>query len=325
MSLRTWLNSFVVAGALAFTAPPSPASAQQPEPPVGTLPRLPETEVVAEPEAPQLTPNFEPFARPQNVVQSNAFQAPPAEGYFAQGSTAGSVIAIPNLRFPGTVNTVTEDMIRDQQALSFSDILRDIGGAVQTNGDNLRPDQFFLRGLEMTSYNFRKNGVLDPTYTPREFANVVRVDILKGPGVSISTESARAHRSTSASNSAQRSKAAAASVNHLDKVPETFATAILGPYGCKPTIGLPPCERGPCLFVLNVCKDRIPQRTALHHGRNQVLQKFAQSLKTPNARRFRRHCDPWPETNSNVPVVVKARGGGHWRRCTEFAPATVPS
>ena len=186
MSLRTWLNSFVVASALAFTALaftalPSPASAQQPEPPVGTLPRLPETEVVAEPEAPQLTPNFEPFARPQNVVQSNAFQAPPAEGYFAQGSTAGSVIAIPNLRFPGTVNTVTEDMIRDQQALSFSDILRDIGGAVQTNADNIRPDQFFLRGLEMTSRNFRKNGFMDPTYTPRDFANVERVDILKGP------------------------------------------------------------------------------------------------------------------------------------------------
>jgi iron complex outermembrane receptor protein len=191
MSLRTWLQSFVVGGALAWNLIPADgAFAQQPAPPQpGTsssaaaqdVPTLPETEVVAEPPAPNLTPNFEPFVTPQTVITSNAFQAPPAEGYFASGATAGSVVAIPNLRFPGTVNTVTEEMIKDQQAISFSDILRDVGGAVQTNGDNLRPDSFFLRGLEMTSRNFRKNGFMDPTYTPRDFANVERVEVLKGP------------------------------------------------------------------------------------------------------------------------------------------------
>ncbi len=79
------------------------------------------------------------------------------------------------------MNTITSDVRRDQQALRVDDILRDIGGAVKTGGDTLRPDQFFLRGLEMTKENFRKNGFLDPTFTPRDFANVERIDVLKGP------------------------------------------------------------------------------------------------------------------------------------------------
>lgn len=194
MSLRNWLQAFVTSGALAWSVdivgvssavaqPPAPPAAGTPAAPPSTdVPRLPDVDVVAEPPLPtvNLQPNIDPFAQ-GNISTNNDFTAPSPEGYFSSGSTAGSIIAIPNLRFPGTVNTVSEDMLRDQQALSFSDILRDIGGAVQTNGDNLRPDQFFLRGLEMQSYNFRKNGFMDPTFTPRDFANVERIDVLKGP------------------------------------------------------------------------------------------------------------------------------------------------
>lgn len=193
MALRAWLQMFVTAGAVAWNVGVvSSANAQPPAPPApaadaavpnAAVPTLPEVNVDAPQAQPpvNLQPNFEPFAQPQNISLDNAFTAPAPQGYYSSGSTAGSIIAVPNLRFPGTVNTVSEGMIRDQQALSFSDVLRDIGGAVRTNDNSLRPDQFFLRGLEMTAYNFRKNGFLDPTYTPRDFANVERIDILKGP------------------------------------------------------------------------------------------------------------------------------------------------
>ena len=39
---------------------------------------------------------------------------------------------MPDLRFPGTVSVIGKDLLRDQQALRFSDVIRDIGGAVQT-------------------------------------------------------------------------------------------------------------------------------------------------------------------------------------------------
>ncbi len=48
-------------------------------------------------------------------------------------------------------------------------------------GDGLFGDRFFLRGLEVGTRDFRKNGFLDPTFTPRDFANIERVEILKGP------------------------------------------------------------------------------------------------------------------------------------------------
>lgn len=59
-------------------------------------------------------------------------------------------------------------------------MLRDVPGAMKVN-DQLRPDAFFLRGFEARSRDFRKNGFLDPTYSPRDFTNVERVEILRGP------------------------------------------------------------------------------------------------------------------------------------------------
>ena len=200
MSLRHWLQAFVTAGALTWSIPlvrPASLHAQPPMPPVppsaatdpatgsSTAPRLPDVNVVApEPQpanvAPTPAPQM-PLGAEDNVLTGNLFTAPPTVGYRAGASTTGSILPIPDLRFPGTVNTITQELRQDQQALRISDIIRDIGGAVQTNNDRLRPDSFLLRGLEMTSYNFRKNGFQDPTYTPRDFANVERIDVLKGP------------------------------------------------------------------------------------------------------------------------------------------------
>jgi len=161
---------------IAFTQP-TPAQPSAPNQP----PTLPQTDVVAEP--PQVQPPFNPgdAVNIPSILQGSIFSAPPINGYRADSSVTGSIIDIPNIRFPGTVNTISRDLRHDQQALRMDDVLRDIGGAVKTGGDNLRPDQFFIRGLEVTSYNYRKNGFLDPTYTPRDFANVERIDVLKGP------------------------------------------------------------------------------------------------------------------------------------------------
>lgn len=191
MSLRTWLQMFVTAGAVAWNVGlVNSASAQPSTPPgAGTAPatQLPDVDVQA-PTTTQppvnLQPNFEPFNQP-TILTDNAFAASPVSGYNAPSATTGSLINMPALAYPGAVNTITEDLRRDQQAINFSDIVRNIGGAVQGFGNGgdgeRRPDAFLMRGFEMTSQNFRKNGFLDPTYTPRDFANVDRVDVIKGP------------------------------------------------------------------------------------------------------------------------------------------------
>ncbi|WP_254508106.1 TonB-dependent siderophore receptor [Anatilimnocola floriformis] len=169
MTLRAWLRKSITALAVAGAVGLNLAHAQEPE----VQPLDPET--------------AEYYFLPDIPSVDNLFRAPEPIGYYSYGSNVGSIVAMPDFYYPGTINTVTRDMIRDQQALSFSDILRDIGGAVQSSQNapsltgGIMPDQFFLRGLEVSQFNFRKNGFLDPTYTPRDFANVERIDVLKGP------------------------------------------------------------------------------------------------------------------------------------------------
>ena len=115
-----------------------------------------------------------------SILQGGVFSSPKAEGYNAQSSTAGSLVDVPNLDLPSSVDVIPEDLRRDQQALQIDDLLRDIGGAVKS-GNQQYPDAFFLRGFEITSRDYRKNGFLDPSPTPRDFCNIERIEVLKGP------------------------------------------------------------------------------------------------------------------------------------------------
>lgn len=152
-------------------------AAQPPQP--GQPPVLPDTEVEATPEADApLTFDGEPVFDP--IVDGYRFRSPEVFGYRAGSSTAGTIIDVPDIDIPATVNVVPDAVIHDQQALRFDDILRNVGAA-NIGGDGQFADKFFMRGLEVNSRDFRKNGFNDSTYTPRDFQNVERVEFLKGP------------------------------------------------------------------------------------------------------------------------------------------------
>jgi len=165
------------------------ARGQEPSsPPADNIPTLPETRVIGEP--PPFTPpevvfppttdyGFGPLP-PSSFSQSTVFGTPSIRGYLAPETSTGSLIRVPDIDLPASVGVVTQDVIRDQQALRIDDVIRDVSGAVK-QGDQLRPDSFVLRGIEVRSRDYRKNGMLDPTYAPRDFANVERIEILKGP------------------------------------------------------------------------------------------------------------------------------------------------
>lgn len=138
-------------------------------------PEIPDTNVEASPSnEPIVVEGLDP------IVDGWRFGNPRADGYRAGTSTSGTIIALPDGDVPGTVNSITESLLRDQQALRFDDVIRNAGGTT-TGGDSLFADRIYLRGIELQSRDFRKDGFLDPTYVPRDFQNVERVEILKGP------------------------------------------------------------------------------------------------------------------------------------------------
>jgi iron complex outermembrane receptor protein len=161
-----------------------------------TPPVIPETEVVAPPRPTQPPVNpLEPTpgdfnsANPAaNFPATNSsadsgrsiFQSPPAMGYRAASSTTGSIIDIPDADLPATVNSIPQALLQDQIVLTIDNLARNAGG-VTPSGDIFFSDRLLLRGLEVGSRSFRKDGFFDPTYVPRDFQNVERVEILKGP------------------------------------------------------------------------------------------------------------------------------------------------
>ena len=155
-------------------------------PPAGGTPAappiLPETEVVAQPQAGPAANTYNEVTGP-SILQGTVFSMPPVNGYNAPSSTVGTIVNVPDRIFPGTINTITRDTLRDQQILTMDELLRDVPSAVKAYGVDgvIRPDQFFIRGFEVTSQSWRKDGYLDPTYMPRDPANMQRVDVLAGP------------------------------------------------------------------------------------------------------------------------------------------------
>lgn len=177
---RRWRYPLLLLGSAGLSLMLAPWLAAQP-PVVDQPPTVPETRVeVTRPPVPTTpeAPDF--FPPPAPEAPDRAFTSPPIRGYKADSSTTGSRIDLPFLDFPGTTSVISRDLIQDQQMLRADDIFRHIPGAVKVN-DFRRPDAFNLRGFEVRSRDFRKNGFLDPTPGPRDLANIDRIEVLQGP------------------------------------------------------------------------------------------------------------------------------------------------
>jgi iron complex outermembrane receptor protein len=145
------------------------------------LPVLPEVEVQAEPEAQDVQPMPELPTLSDIFQDGYRFGSPLTDNYYAPSSTTGSIIDLPDADIPATVNVIPEAVLRDQQVLHFQDVWRNAGGTAPGGGDPIHADRIFLRGFELRSRDFRRDGFLDPTFVPRDLQSIERVEILKGP------------------------------------------------------------------------------------------------------------------------------------------------
>lgn len=164
----------------AFLGGISAVAAGQDVQPPSDVPTLPPVRVEA---TPPPTTNFyqpEDTGLTGTILDGTIFSNLPAEGYFAPTTSSGTIIAIPDADLPLTVNPITRQLLDDQIALQVTDIYRNAGG-VNLLGDSQFADRLLLRGQQVTSSNYRKDGFIDRTAVPRDFQNVERIEILKGP------------------------------------------------------------------------------------------------------------------------------------------------
>lgn len=120
--------------------------------------------------------------------------APPAElpkvevtgstdgGYAATGATSATRIATPLKETPLTVQVVDRQLIKDKGITSAREIADSVAGVQQVVGyGNTASQWFVIRGFSSGGVNYRDGFRSADIYTPRDFANVERVEFVKGP------------------------------------------------------------------------------------------------------------------------------------------------
>ena len=158
------------------------------EPPRPQPPIVPETRIEAErprppaPPPPPPTPAEAPFLPPEFTppAPTDVFSSPPTSGYRADSATTGTKFDLPLVNYPGSLSVVGRDLLNDQLIFRTDELLRNVPSATKVS-DFRRPDAFNLRGFELRSRDFRKDGFLDPTPAPRDLANIERIEVMSGP------------------------------------------------------------------------------------------------------------------------------------------------
>ena len=100
------------------------------------------------------------------------------EGYVAKETNAAK-IAAPLRDIPQSVAVVTEQVLRDQRALSLQDALQNVPGVSLGSGDGQR-DQVSIRGFSAIGDQY-VDGFRDDGLYFRDLSNVQRVEVIKGP------------------------------------------------------------------------------------------------------------------------------------------------
>ncbi len=103
--------------------------------------------------------------------------------YGAAATSTATRTNTPIRNVPQALTVISESQIEDQQLRSVSEMLYFVPGATPGTGESNR-DQFTLRGNNTTA-DFFIDGLRDDVQYFRDFYNVERVEVLKGPNAMI--------------------------------------------------------------------------------------------------------------------------------------------
>ena len=103
--------------------------------------------------------------------------------YGIERTSAATKTLTPIRNIPQALTVITEAQVEDQQLRSIADVLYFVPGATPGTGESNR-DQITLRGNNTTA-DFFIDGIRDDTQYFRDFYNVERIEVLKGPNAMI--------------------------------------------------------------------------------------------------------------------------------------------
>jgi len=102
--------------------------------------------------------------------------------YQITDSSTATKTKTPLLETPLTVQVVPKNVIKDKGMQNPNDLAEVVAGVQPVVGYGNAPSQWFLiRGFSNDSLNYRNGFRLVEKYTPRDLANVERVEFVKGP------------------------------------------------------------------------------------------------------------------------------------------------
>ncbi|MCA1324561.1 TonB-dependent receptor [Herbaspirillum sp. alder98] len=101
------------------------------------------------------------------------------DAYVAPTSVSGTKSEAPLRDVPQTINVVPAQVIRDQNATSLQDVLKNVPGLGMSTGDGQR-DQVFIRGFTAIGDQF-VDGFRDDALYFRDLSNVDTLEVVKGP------------------------------------------------------------------------------------------------------------------------------------------------
>jgi catecholate siderophore receptor len=104
-------------------------------------------------------------------------------GYEANDTCTATKTCTPLTDVPQSVTVITADQINDQALRSMAEVMTLVPGASPGTGEGNR-DQIILRGNNSTA-DFFVDGVRDDVQYFRDFYNIDRVEVLKGPNAMI--------------------------------------------------------------------------------------------------------------------------------------------
>ncbi len=130
-------------------------------------------------------------APPQQQVAPAPTTPPPSAstnpggvaGYQATRTSSGTKTDTPLIDIPQAISVVTREQIEDQSAQSLADVVRYIPGITIAQGEGHR-DAPIIRGQASTADLFL-NGIRDDVQYYRDFYNIDRVEVLRGPNAMI--------------------------------------------------------------------------------------------------------------------------------------------
>lgn len=166
---------FAVTPAVTAVEKPTPSTS----PPTTPLPAgeesLPQADSETQPAKPSAT-DEEPI---ELVVTGEA-----EEGYRVQETTTATKIPVPQRDLPLSVQVVPQAVIRDRGLTKLEEFTENISGVTRFPGFPFAPG-YRVRGFG-ESYQQLRNGFPDSAFiNPHGFANVERVEVLKGPASAI--------------------------------------------------------------------------------------------------------------------------------------------